>query len=244
MTSKYHIKWASNLIVSELHLNPHEIACAEKIYGNLAMSKERGNLCCIEYYPIEALSLNSSKSVVGIDIPCFIEKDQNSATRTIMIIGEAPRRNVCGKGTNLVLLGTPYAIQYKEFPEQCWVYKQIFKGLLDDYNLYLTDALKVWPKTCASTYSNKEWKDILKREILCVNPTMIVTFGRVAKNMLDQIIKEGPYGIDIRNVIHPSQMNNNLWSSLGVCPCHIPQFVLKFILENQGERNMYNCIIK
>lgn len=241
MENKYHIKWASNLIVSELHLNPHEIACAEKTFGNLAMSKERGNHCCIEYYPIDAPSLISSNNIVGIDIPCFIEKDVCSATETIMIIGEAPRRNVCGKGTGSTLLGTPYAIQYKDFPDQCWVYKQIFKGLLDYYNLYLTDAFKVWPKTSASAYSNKEWKELLKKEIDCFKPTIIVTFGKEAKTMLDKIIKEGYNGFDVRNVIHPSQRNNSLWNSLGVFPCDIPQYVLNFILKNQ-EKNMYNKV--
>jgi len=239
----YEIKWDPHKIISKFAIHTADISNAEKLFGNQAMVKLRGNECCpgLYFIPMQSLKLDE---FAGIDFPCLIKNSEQKTDKTIMIIGEAPRRGRCGHNPQTPCsLGTPYAIQFADYPDQCWVYKQIFKGLLDKHNLYLTDAIKLWTSQGTSSNNNTKWRGILKDEIDSVKPQMIVTFGRVAKDMLDKIPKAVLNGAEIRNILHPSQTNIGRWKNqVGICPCDIPNYVLEFILENEGETDMFELI--
>ena len=237
------IDWDPHNIISKLSISSVDIANAVSLFGNQAIVKLRGDDCCPGLYYIPKKGLKPNE-FAGIDIPCLITNSEHKTDETIMIIGEAPRRGRCGHNPKTPCsLGTPYAIQFSDYPDQCWVYKQIFKGLLDKYNLYLTDAIKFWASQGTSFFNNNDWRDILKDEIGNVSPKMIVTFGRVAKDMLDKISSAVLKGTEIRNILHPSLTNIGRWKNhVEICPCDIPHYVLEFILENQGETDMFKLI--
>ena len=239
----YQTTWDPHNIIGKLAISTCYIAAAETLFGNQAMVKLRGNECCpgLYYIPMQGLKPDE---FAGIDFPCLIKNSEHKTDKTIMIIGEAPRRGRCGHNPQTPCsLGTPYAIQFADYPDQCWVYKQIFKGLLDIYNLYLTDAIKLWTSQGTSSNNKTKWRGVLKDEICNVKPQMIVTFGRVAKDMLDKIPNAVLNGAEVRNILHPSQINIGRWKNqVGICPCDIPNYVLDFILENEGETDMFKLI--
>lgn len=244
MDRSFQLTWDPYNIIPQIVITPAiaqaDIAKAVGLFGNQAMVKQRGDECCPGLHYVSLRGLKPDE-FAGIDFPCLIKNTELKDANIIMIIGEAPRRGRCGHNSQTPFsLGTPYAIQFADYPDQCWVYKQIFKGLLERYCLYLTDAYKLWTSQSTPFINNNEWKKILKEEIDRVKPAMIVTFGRPAKNMLDQILKAGSNGIEVRNILHPSQRNIGLWKNrLKVCSCDIPIYVLDFILNNKGIVSMY-----
>lgn len=188
----YQIEWKSDVIQNNLNLQPQDVESAKKLFGDSAFALNRGNesisgLFCIDQPRIEADDYG------GIDIPCLLKNVNVSSDKTIMVIGEAPRRKQYGyKEDKHCSFGTPYAIQYDSYPPQCEVYKDIFKCLLcEGYNLYLTDAIKMWTN---SKQKNRKLLvpddteyEILKEVIEEEMPCVIVTFGRVAMDAVREL---------------------------------------------------------
>ena len=85
-------------------------------------------------------------AITGFDIPVLIRKnDGNNVVdkKLMIIVGESPLRE--GSEPKF-LVGFPFAVDYeRKKPSQCYVYKELFNKLLDeDYDLYITDIIKVW----------------------------------------------------------------------------------------------------
>lgn len=223
----FQIDWDPHGIVSKLGISPLDITKAETLFGNRAMVKQRGDKCCLGLYYIPKKGLMPDE-IAGVDLPCLIKNTELKEPDTIMIIGQAPYRRKCGnKNLPQYSIGTPYAIQFADYPDQCWVYKQIFKKLLKQYNLYLTDATKMYTNQKASSINKYDWEKILKDEIESVRPKVIVTFGNRAMNMLK---KTGCTRYTVRNILHPGPRNSSRWEQKGIVyPCCVPDEVVKNI---------------
>lgn len=223
----FQIDWDPYVIVSKLGISPLDITKAETLFGNRAMVKKRGNNCCPGLYFITMHDLKSGE-IAGVDLPCLITNTKNEKAETIMIIGQAPYRRKCGKEKMpQYSIGTPYAIQFADYPDQCWVYKQIFMKLLKRYHLYLTDATKVYTNQKTYSFNKYDWEKILKDEIESVRPKVIVTFGNRAMNMLK---KTGCTRYTVRNILHPGPRNSSRWEQKGIVyPCCVPDEVVKNI---------------
>ena len=207
----YIIDWETKLLRTHLGLPPHDITAALKILGNVAFDKSRGNKFAPGLHHICYPSL-SYPYYGGIDFPCLIHNGDPNR-ETILIVGEAPRRNKYAVDKNKPCsLGSPYGIIFKEFPDQCWVYKQVFESLLDKgFNLYLTDVIKVWTdskqKNKKGLLPDEQDYAILKEELDKIEPVKIVTFGRNSKDMIRKIGK----GYSFCHLYHPSQRNYERW---------------------------------
>ena len=204
----YIIDWNIALLRTHLGLKPHDITAAIKILGNVPFDKPRGN----EFAPgLHHICYPGIPNQVygGIDFPCLIHNGDPNRD-TIFIVGEAPRRNKYAINPDKPCsLSSPYGIIFKEFPDQCWVYKQVFESLLDKgFNLYLTDADKIW------TYSNKlpfNNEGILEDEINGIMHVKIVTLGRHARDMVCRILKRTSLPSECSHLYHPSQRNYERW---------------------------------
>lgn len=93
---------------------------------------------------VENYYCGRAESITGFDIPVLISKNGDKS-KLMIIVGESPLR----KGSEpKFLVGFPFAVDYKEEPYQCKVYKELFSKLLDEgYNLYITDIIKLWNKS-------------------------------------------------------------------------------------------------
>lgn len=223
----FQINWDPYGIVSKLGVLPSDITKAKILFGNRAMVKKRGNRCCPGLCFITMLGLKSGE-IAGVDLPCLITNTKLEKAETIMIIGQAPYRRKCGKEKMpQYSIGAPYAIQFTDYPDQCWVYKQIFMKLLKQYNLYLTDATKVYTNQEKSCINKYNWEKRLKEEIDCVSPKFIVTFGNKARDMLNNT---GCTGYTVREILHPGSRNRSRWEQKGIVyPCCVPDEVVKNI---------------
>ena len=239
----YKIIWEPSEIEKAFSISHHDIAQAMRLFGNQAMVKLRGDLYCPGLFEVsnpQSLLINNGYG--GIDIPCWVCNEELKASSTIMIVGESPYRidHQCNKTTCLTL-GTPYAIQFVDYPDQCWVYKQIFKKLLEEYNLYLTDVYKLWVNNRNANNVQKvkiyphDNYPIIKKEIEQVKPDIIVTFGSEARNVVQKLLNNGSK-IRVVHLLHPSQRNNGRWKKVfHVEPWEIPDFVVDFIKQNKED---------
>lgn len=226
------INWNTTLLQTHLGLNPTDITAAEMILGNMPFDKPRGNMFAPGLYHICHPGL-SDQNYGGIDFPCLIHNGDPNR-ETIIIVGEAPRRNKYVINKNKPCsLGSPYGIIFKEYPDQCWVYKQVFESLLSkDYNLYLTDADKMWTKQPLNGFL-PDYIKILTTEIFQIEYVKIVTFGIKARNAVLQCIR-----INCPNkyshLYHPSQRNYDRWLNIkGVNSIDdIPNSIVNMILNN------------
>ena len=103
-----------------------------------------------------------SDNIKGFDVPVLI-KSRNGQNKGLMIIvGESPLRKGTKKG---LFVGFPFAVDYKNEPPQCAVYKELFNILLiRGYDLYITDIIKVWEKNEKLTVEKND-RDILDKEL-------------------------------------------------------------------------------
>lgn len=247
----YHIEWKLDalIILDKDSINTNLIL--EKL-GNLAFSQTRGDDYMPGLYEIDFPQITEG-NYAGIDIPCLIYSETKSS-ETIMIIGEAPWRekNYIEKD-KCCSLGAPYAIGFIDYPDRCWIYKQIIKRLVDTgYNIYLTDAYKLWTKKKIAKESEYRatYKEMLINEIRSERPCKVITFGKVAKAMVQQVAKNLKDAniiskIEIFNILHPSQRVTCLWEKVlkgKKYPCDVPNYVVDFVTNKKDSNDMYDII--
>ena len=97
----------------------------------------------LENYKCKNYKCEESEDIKGFDVPVLIKKDEGKKKKLMIIVGESPLRNGTENG---LFVGFPFAVDYKNEPPQCAVYKELFNELLEDYDLYITDIIKVWEK--------------------------------------------------------------------------------------------------
>ena len=236
----YHIEWKFGPIMGIIPKNKICLKDVVHCFGNDAMTL--GATCKPDIYPLD-YPLKNKDEFGGIDIPCLLKSDKEVSKDTIMIIGEAPRRKA---GSPKFSLGTPYGIQYDGYPPQCDVYKDIFKCLLGEgYNLYLTDAIKVWTN---NKQTNRKLLvpdctdyNILKEEINAEKPCKIVTFGRVAMNAVRTVYNNLEVKPPLCHLYHPSHIAIRHWKrkscvkSFPDVPC-----VVVCLIKRRERVNMFN----
>ena len=146
-----------------------------------------------------------SDKIKGFDVPVLINGNNK---KLMIIVGESPLRNGTEKG---LLVGFPFAVDYENEPPQCAVYKKLFNKLLKDYDLYITDIIKVWKKNEKLTVEKND-RDILDKELEILrgmydeDDIHILLMGSNAK-------KWKINGEDYKciNIPHMSQQNWDTW---------------------------------
>ena len=159
-----------------------------------------------------------SDDIKGFDVPVLIKSHNGQNKGLMIIVGESPLRNGTEKG---LLVGFPFAVDYiMEKPHQCAVYKELFNELLEDYDLYITDIIKVWKKNEKLTVGKND-RDILDEELKILrgmrdmpdmpvyndNGIHILLMGSKAKKWEINGIKD----YKCINIPHMSQQNWNTW---------------------------------
>ncbi len=157
----------------------------------------------------------------GIDLP-FWFNHQNPQNR-IMIIGIDPLRNkkdfIDADITNDVIIGTPYAVHSKKMREgRTKEYWNFIRSLKEQNIVYLTDVFKLFfideeKKTRSynylSTNYRKENLSILKKEIEILNPTIIITLGKLSFELLTET-KLKSIVDNLNNSVHFDDEFNNI----------------------------------
>lgn len=229
----YKIDWETKLLQKHPGLK-HDITAAIKILGNVPFDKLRGNEFAPGLHHICYPGI-SYPNFGGIDFPCLIHNGDPNRD-TILIVGEAPRRNKYAINKEKPCsLGSPYGIIFKEYPDQCWVYKQVFESLLDKgFNLYLTDADKIWTNQKLAKKLPFDNNKILEEEINGIKYVKIVTFGRHARDMVYRILKRTSLPSKCSHLYHPSQRNYERWlKEKGVNSIDdIPKVIVDKIIKN------------
>lgn len=155
---------------------------------------------------LENYKCEESDDIIGFDVPVLIKSHNGNNKKLMIIVGESPLRNGTEKG---LLVGFPFAVDYNmDKPSQCAVYKTLFNELLaNDYDLYITDIIKVWKKNKKLTVEKKD-RDILNKELEKLSKEYadihILLMGSNAKK----------WDIDYDNCIeipHMSRQNWNTW---------------------------------
>jgi len=130
----------------------------------------------------------------GIDLP-FWFNHQNPVNR-IMIIGIDPLRSKKEfiDIENDVIIGTPYAVHSEKFRNgRTKEYWNFISSLKEQNMVYLTDVFKIFfidevEKTRSYNYLFKNYRkqnlSILKKEIEILNPTIIITLGKISFELL------------------------------------------------------------
>ncbi|MEH2160277.1 MAG: uracil-DNA glycosylase family protein [Nostoc sp.] len=159
--------------------------------------------------------------VIGVDIPSFLEKNNNiSNKKTVVIVGQDPLRK-SEKKVEEISIGTPYALHLKNCREDLpntRLYFDLIKVLLDaGYRVYLTDIFKVWVSKASSDdgiHLNKQdctrFIQVLKAELEIFEPLAIVTWGKKASNGIKSIKLE----VKHLEFPHPSRAAHHAWSKL------------------------------
>lgn len=230
----YKIDWKTKLLEIEMGLDPKDIAETLKILGDEFMVKSRGNRFAPGLYHICYPSV-SICNYGGIDFPCLIHNG-NIDRDTIVIVGAAPQRNkYTVNKMKPCSLGSPYAIVFKEYPDQCWIYKQVFKILLGrGYNLYLTDVDKLWTSQKLVDKKPCHNDEMLSVEIGQIRHVKIVTFGRYARDVARNLLKVPKLQNNISHLYHPSQRNIERWLNKGGAKDieDIPHVIVEKIMKN------------
>lgn len=161
----------------------------------------------------------SCASPIGIDVPVLVYPDNALQRNTIVVVGQDPLRKDNSNNNGDILWGYPFAIDCKkDEPHQCEVYKNIFCRLLKDYNLYLTDASKVWKKPGCNFFRNRDNAkqllaeiDWLQKVIGCQHKIILLSMGRKAKKCICRmkIISQTSY--PHITILHPSIRNWHNW---------------------------------
>ena len=116
----------------------------------------------LENYKCKNYKCKESEDIKGFDVPVLIKKDEGKKKKLMIIVGESPLRNGTKNG---LLVGFPFAVDYKNEPPKCAVYKKLFNELLKDYDLYITDIIKVWWKKNEKLTVGENDRDILDEEL-------------------------------------------------------------------------------
>ena len=190
----------------------------------------------------------SCASPIGIDVPVLVYPDNALQRNTIVVVGQDPLRENNSNNNGKILWGYPFAIDCtKGIPQQCDVYKEIFCSLLKDYNLYLTDASKVWKKPGCNFFRNRDnakqllheiqW---LQNEIGCQHNIILLSMGRKAEKCICrmEIISQTSY--PHITILHPSIRNWHNWKKVykGRCKGKLDKDVICKIAIEQIENQL------
>ena len=155
-------------------------------------------------------------SITGIDVPILVKNDTEDKA-VVAIIAQDPLRNVKdamlnGLPFNNPIVGTPFALHYKQsiYPET-EIYRLIIKKILDKgFNVYITDAHKIYSSQNAPKQCGKNEHEMLTKEFNVINPDFIITFGSDAKKYIRDYIPSTYQG-NALELLHPSQTNWDHW---------------------------------
>jgi hypothetical protein len=212
------------LLCSVFNTNSTEL---EKLYHDIDITFEQPG------YPLHFTDRSFFKSadetfrstyqnspVIALDLPSLMEFDDERKDKpTIAIIGQDPKHD---SDHEQLVIGIPYGLHHKDSREKLKrtkLYFDMVKFLLrSGYRVYLTDLVKIWVCNPAQRYSGiklpdvdrKRFLELIKPELAIVKPSVVITWGKVADNVVDQL------SLDIKhlNFPHPSGAANDAWAKL------------------------------
>lgn len=132
---------------------------------------------------------------VGVDLPVYIKHKEKNNGKCVFIVGEDPLRT--GLNDLSIILSTPYATHYKVHREGrngqlYWGFSNYLLG--QGYSLYYTDVKKIWIKGKKERMKLEmpidllaHFRNSLKEEVEKFKPATIITFGKDAKESIEQI---------------------------------------------------------
>lgn len=156
-------------------------------------------------------------SITGIDVPILVTNDTEDKA-VVAIIAQDPLRST--KDDMLApfkpfanpIVGTPFALHYKQsvYPET-EIYRLIIKKILDKgFNVYITDAHKIYSSQNAPKQCGKNEREMLIKEFDVIKPNFIIIFGSEAKKYVSGYITSTYQG-KILELLHPSKTNWDHW---------------------------------
>lgn len=161
--------------------------------------------------------------VIAVDLPSLMELKNDSVNKpTIAIIAQDPYgKDLCQD----VIVGTPFGLHHKDsrekYPPETVFYFEIIYNLLEELNckVYLTDAYKIWvgdhtkqkiERRQLRIKDRQRFIQLLKRELNIINPVGLITWGKEAKDAVNQI----NLGIKHKYFPHPSGSNGAEWKKI------------------------------
>lgn len=157
---------------------------------------------------------------IAVDLPSLFELDDGVKSKsTIIILGQDSKSD---QDSEKISIGTPYGLHHKgsrEVLKRTKLYFDMIYVLLElGYRVYLTDIYKIWICDPKRPYNGiklpkvdqRRFVDILRPELLTVNPVAIITWGKEPASGVAQI------GLDIQHLSfpHPSGAANGAWINL------------------------------
>jgi hypothetical protein len=185
-----------------LNIDVHELRSIYDVFNNEGIEKIEVERTKHNY---QQFLKDAAVTSVQFDLPYFFD---NKKDKTIMIIGMDAKASHSDK---LVVLSTPYYLQSikgRETNEND--YWKIIKILSNTYNIYLTDVYKAYFEK-ESILSNKIplykknilHAEILKKEILEVNPKAILCWGKASRDLVSKIVNVSPLDVITRDSNYP-----------------------------------------
>lgn len=168
-------------------------------------------------------------AITGLDIPVLIS-DNFESKGTVMIIEQDPLRNpndpllapLKSYFPTHAIVGTPNALHYNvSVTPHTNIYRCIVDYILNKhYNVYITDANKLyWPYTAGSNAlkrweSNLAQQGLLRTEINIINPVAFLLVGKVAQTAYNSLYLNHPNVIPIPHI----KARSSAWAKIGVIP--------------------------
>ncbi|MEO1295950.1 MAG: hypothetical protein AAFW75_09125 [Cyanobacteria bacterium J06636_16] len=158
--------------------------------------------------------------VIAVDLPSLFELNNQVTNKpTVIILGQDAKS---AQDAGNIRLGTPYGLHHKgsrEILVRTKFYFEMITTFFDlGYRVYLTDIYKVWVCDPNRPYygvklpkvDQKKFTNVLKAELLIVNPVALVTWGKDAANGIAKI----DHDIQHLKFPHPSGAANRTWKKL------------------------------
>lgn len=142
----------------------------------------------------------------GYDLPCLVSGNRQ-ASRNIMLCAQDPLR---GKSDPFgVSVATFFGInnpRHRENNRHYGILWTLIKRLIEqDFNVWLTDARKLWFCPSSPMQSIQDLQsDILRKEIDIVDPDRIVALGNQSFSALAEILKGTPRVNRLKKIHHPA----------------------------------------
>jgi len=168
----------------------------------------------------------NDRMLFGVDLPYWFDAQNGNSTDVarVMIIGIDPLRNdktfevYNAKKEDQIIVGTPYAVHDGYLKQgKTAVYWKLIDALISNNFVYLTDVFKCYSEdrvTGKGSYTFFEWNkviepftSILVKEISIVKPDIIVTFGGMAFNAINELQSRYPLEFTsstIVSLLHPA----------------------------------------
>lgn len=147
-----------------------------------------------------------SGTICGYDIPTLISRGPESRQRIVLCFQDPKRPS----NSQSLTASTPFGVAWRRYREGGRSYRVVWEivKLLDqlDFDVWLTDAWKLWLENQAATERLKcVQKDILSKEMNKVKPVAMFVFGGEAAKSV-KFLRESPEvsSFPIHQIIHPS----------------------------------------